>query len=166
MWFCVILYWCVVANICFQYCIECLFVCHEGTDTLAEIAEMDADIPQEGVAIPSSHDHDYLWIHFDQKEFHGKPWPNGLGTYLFVLKSQSLFSKVYCTWPQGFDCYLRGDCCFLMLYPDRVHWCVTCFPWVWLQSNDDFYPDEHRTEVCGCTSLCLCGILYTFFMCA
>ena len=63
MWFCVALSWYVLYNICFHYCIECLFF-FEGTDTLAEVADMDSDIPQEGVASPSLHDHDFLWIHF------------------------------------------------------------------------------------------------------
>ena len=64
MWFCVALSWCVVENICFRYCIEYLFVIHDGTNALAEVADMDADITQEGVARPFSHDHDCLWIHF------------------------------------------------------------------------------------------------------
>ena len=62
--FCVVLSWCVVDNICFRYFIEGLFVSHEGTDALAEVSDLDADIPQEGVTIPSSHDRDFLWIHF------------------------------------------------------------------------------------------------------
>ena len=59
-----VLSWCVGDNLFFWYCIECLFVCHDGTDALAEVAHLDEDIPQEGVASLSSHDHDCLWIHF------------------------------------------------------------------------------------------------------
>ena len=88
--------WCEVENFCFRYCIKSLLVCHEGTDTLAEFADLGADIPQEGAACPSYHDHDFVWIQFIQKEFHGKPRPKGVGDYLFVGKSQSLFSKVEC----------------------------------------------------------------------
>ena len=65
MCFCVVFSWCVGDNIFFRYFIECLFVCHEGTDALAEIADLNLDIPQEGVTCPSSHDHDFLWIQFD-----------------------------------------------------------------------------------------------------
>ena len=38
--------------------LESLLVFHEGTDTLAEVTDMDVDIPLEGAACPSSHDHD------------------------------------------------------------------------------------------------------------
>ena len=34
------------------------FGCHESTDALAKVADLDVDIPQEGVACPLSHDHD------------------------------------------------------------------------------------------------------------
>ena len=62
MWFGVVLYWNVIENICLRYCIELLFISHQGTDALDEVADMDADIPQEGVARPLSHDHDCLCI--------------------------------------------------------------------------------------------------------
>ena len=62
MWFGVVLYWHVIENICLPYCIELLFISHQGTDALDEVADMDADIPQEGVARPFSHDHDCLCI--------------------------------------------------------------------------------------------------------
>ena len=71
-------------NLCFRYFIECLLVCHEGTDALAGVADLDADKPQEGAAFPSSHDHDCLWIHVDKKYFHVKPCPKDVGAYLFV----------------------------------------------------------------------------------
>ena len=45
---------------------------HEGTDALAEVTDLDADIPQEGAACPSSHDHDSSQVQFGQIEFHGK----------------------------------------------------------------------------------------------
>ena len=64
MWFGVVLSWRVVYNIFFQYCIESLFVSHEGTESLAEVSDLDADILQEGVAIPLSHDNYCLWIQF------------------------------------------------------------------------------------------------------
>ena len=56
MWFGVILSWSVVENIWFWYFIEWLFVHHEGTDDLPEVAGLDTNIPQEGVASPLSHD--------------------------------------------------------------------------------------------------------------
>ena len=59
-------------NFCFYYCVESLLVCPEGTDALAEVTDLDADIPQEGVACPFPHDHDCFWVHFGQIEFHGK----------------------------------------------------------------------------------------------
>ena len=43
----------------------------EGTDALAEGSDLDADIPQEGAALPSYHDHGGSWVHFCQIEFHG-----------------------------------------------------------------------------------------------
>ena len=46
---------------------------HVGTDALSEVTNMDADIPQEGSACPSSHDHDCFRVHFCQIVFHGKP---------------------------------------------------------------------------------------------
>ena len=46
---------------------------HEGTDALAEVTDLDAEIPQEGAACPLSHDHDCFQVHFGQIEFHGRP---------------------------------------------------------------------------------------------
>ena len=65
MCFYVVLSWCVVYTICFRYCIECLFVCNQVNDSLAEVGDPDTDIQQEGVACPSYHDHDCIWMHFD-----------------------------------------------------------------------------------------------------
>ena len=45
---------------------------HEGTDALAEVTDLDADIPLEGSAFPYSHDHDCFRVHFGQIEFHDK----------------------------------------------------------------------------------------------
>ena len=64
---------CVVDNLYLWYCLESVIVCHEGNDALDEDTEVDVDIPQEGAPCPSSHDHDYLWVHFGHIEFHGKP---------------------------------------------------------------------------------------------
>ena len=55
------------------YFVEGIIICHEGTDALAEVTDLYADIPQEVASCPSSHDNDYLWVHFDQIEFHGEP---------------------------------------------------------------------------------------------
>ena len=76
--------WCVVDNLYFWYCLESVIVCHDITNDIAEVTGLDADIPQEAVACPSSHDHDFLRVHFGQKEFHGKPGPNGVGAHLFL----------------------------------------------------------------------------------
>ena len=73
MWVCVVLSWCVIDNLYLWYCVERLIVCHEGTDALAEVADLDEDIPQEGAACPLSHDHDCFRVHFGQIKFHGKP---------------------------------------------------------------------------------------------
>ena len=62
----------MVDNLYFWYCVEGAIVCHEGTDDLDEVTDLDADIPQEGAACPLSHDHDGSWVHFGQIEFHGK----------------------------------------------------------------------------------------------
>ena len=45
----------------------------EGNDALDEVTDLDVDIPQEGAAYPSSHDHDCFQVHFGQIVFHGKP---------------------------------------------------------------------------------------------
>ena len=50
-----------------------MIICNEGNDALAEVTELDVDIPQEGAALPPSHDHDSSRVHFGQVEFHGKP---------------------------------------------------------------------------------------------
>ena len=41
-------------KLCFYYCVEILLVCYRVTDDLAEVDNLDADIPQEGAARPSS----------------------------------------------------------------------------------------------------------------
>ena len=64
MLFGVILSWRVVENLCFRYCIKLLFVSHEVIDSLAGVADLDSDIPQEDVAIPLSYNHNCLWLHF------------------------------------------------------------------------------------------------------
>ena len=73
LWVCAVVSWCVVDNLYFWYCLEFVIVCREVTDALDEVTELDADIPQEGSACPSSHDNDCLQVHFVQIEFHGKP---------------------------------------------------------------------------------------------
>ena len=83
-----------------------------------------------------------------------------------MWESQSLLSKGKCAWPQGFCCYVRGDCCFLKIYPENVHWCVTCCYLVWVQSDDDFLSYAHRSEGCGRPLLCHCGVLDPVFLCA
>ena len=54
----------MVDDLYLWYCLEGVFICHEGTDALAEVTDLDADIPQEGAAFPTSHDHDCFWVHF------------------------------------------------------------------------------------------------------
>ena len=62
----------MVDNLYFWYCVESLIFRHEGTDALVEATDLDADIPQEGAACPSSHYHDCFRVHFRQIEFHVK----------------------------------------------------------------------------------------------
>ena len=45
LWVCVVLSWCVVDKLYFWYCVESVIVFHEGTDALADITYLDADIP-------------------------------------------------------------------------------------------------------------------------
>ena len=54
----------MVDNFYFWYCVEILLVCHEVTDALAGVTDLETDILQEGSACPLSHDNDYLLIHF------------------------------------------------------------------------------------------------------
>ena len=63
--------WYVEDNLYLWYCVEGAIGFHEGNDALAEVTDLDADIPQEGVACPSSHDHVFFWLQFGQREFHG-----------------------------------------------------------------------------------------------
>ena len=60
MWVCVVLFRYVVDNVYFWYFVEVVIICHEDTDALAEVTDLDADITQEGDAYPSYHDHDTL----------------------------------------------------------------------------------------------------------
>ena len=162
MWVCVVVSWCMVDTFYLWNCVESVIFCHEGTDALAEVNDLDTYLPQEGVACPLTHYFDCFRVHFGQIEFHGKPWPNGVGAHLFVWKSQSLFAKGKCAWPKIF---VRGDCCLLMLYPERVYWYVTCCSRVWVQLDDDFCLDEHWAEGCGRPPLCHCGIFDPVFLC-
>ena len=73
LWVCVVFPWCVADNFYFWYFVEGLIGCHEGTDALAEVTDLDSDIPQEGASCPLSHDHDCFRVHFGQIYFHGKP---------------------------------------------------------------------------------------------
>ena len=55
---------CWVDQVCgrrllFLVCLEGVVICYEGTDSLAEVTDLDADTLQESVACPSSHDHDF-----------------------------------------------------------------------------------------------------------
>ena len=53
------MYWCVVDNFYFWYYVESVIFCHEGTDDLDEVTNLDEDILQEGAAFPLYHDHDF-----------------------------------------------------------------------------------------------------------
>ena len=57
----------------FWYCVEGVVIFPEGTDALAEVTDLDADMPQESAACLLFHDHNCFWLHFIQIEFHGKP---------------------------------------------------------------------------------------------
>ena len=59
LWVCVVVSWCVADKFYLWYCVENVIVCHEVTDDLAEVTDLDADILQEGAACQSSHDHDF-----------------------------------------------------------------------------------------------------------
>ena len=63
----------MVYNFYLWYCVEGAIVCHEGTDVLAEVTDLDADIPQEGAACPLSYDNNCFRVHFGQIKFYGKP---------------------------------------------------------------------------------------------
>ena len=70
LWVCVGFSRCMVDKFCFCYCVEGVVICHEGTDALSEVTDLDADIPQESAACPTYHDRDCFWVHFSQVEFH------------------------------------------------------------------------------------------------
>ena len=55
---------CVVDDLYLWYCVEGVVIFHEGTDALADVPYLDADIPQESTAFPKSHDNDCFWVHF------------------------------------------------------------------------------------------------------
>ena len=65
LWFYVGLTRCVVDDFYFWYFVEGVVIFHEGTDALADVPDLDADIPQESTACPTSHDHDCFWVHFN-----------------------------------------------------------------------------------------------------
>ena len=50
-----------------------MVIFHEGNDALDEVTDLDADVPQEGAACTTSHNHDCFWVHFSQIELHGEP---------------------------------------------------------------------------------------------
>ena len=60
VWVYVFVSCCVIDNFYLQYCVEGVVIFHEGTDALAEVTDLDVDIPQEGAAFPTSYDHDFL----------------------------------------------------------------------------------------------------------
>ena len=60
----------MVGDFYFWYCVEGVVIFHEGTDSLAEVTDLDADLPQESAALSTSHDHDCFLVHFSQVEFH------------------------------------------------------------------------------------------------
>ena len=62
----------MVDKLYFWYFVEGMIGCREGTDTLAEVTDLDVHKLQEDAVCPSSHDHDCFRVHFGQKEFHGK----------------------------------------------------------------------------------------------
>ena len=49
----------MVDNFYFWYCVEIVIVCHESTDALDKVTDLDADIPLEGAACSYPHDHDF-----------------------------------------------------------------------------------------------------------
>ena len=63
----------MVENFNLWYCVEGVRISHEGPDALSEVTDLDSDIPLEGAACPSSHDHDCFRVHFGHIEFHGEP---------------------------------------------------------------------------------------------
>ena len=101
MWFYIVFSWYVVNNICFWYCIQLLFVFNEGTDALDEVSDLDADIPQEGVARPSSHDHYSLWIQFVKKDFHENPDQRKWGPTSLCKNSSIYLPKEIVTNPRN-----------------------------------------------------------------
>ena len=74
----------MVDNFYLWYCVEGVGFFHEGTAALAELTDLDVDIPQEGAACLSSHDHDCFHVQFGQIKFHGEPLPYRVGAHLFM----------------------------------------------------------------------------------
>ena len=58
--------WCVLDNLCFCYCVESLIDFNKGTDSLAEVTDLNADIPQEGAAHHLSHHHGFSGCTLDR----------------------------------------------------------------------------------------------------
>ena len=73
LWVCFGLTSCGVNDLYFWYFVEGVVICHEVTDALDDVPDLDADIPQECTTCPTSHDHDCFWVHFIYVEFHGEP---------------------------------------------------------------------------------------------
>ena len=56
----------MVDNLYFLYFVEGVVIFHKVTDALAEVTDLDEDIPQESVAYPTFHDHDFFLVHFSE----------------------------------------------------------------------------------------------------
>ena len=54
----------MVDDLYFWYFVEGVVIFHEGTDALSEVTDLEADIPQESAACPTSHDHDCFRVNF------------------------------------------------------------------------------------------------------
>ena len=54
----------VVYDFCFWYCVEGLGGYHEVNDAFDEVANLNPDVPEEGISGPPPNDHDRFWVYF------------------------------------------------------------------------------------------------------
>ena len=55
--------WSVVYDFCFGYCVEGSVVHHEVADAFNKVADLNPDVPEEGIAGPSPNENDCLRVY-------------------------------------------------------------------------------------------------------
>ena len=54
--------WSVVYDLYFGYFVEESDGHHEVADSFTEVADLNPDVPEEGISVPSPNDHHCFWV--------------------------------------------------------------------------------------------------------